>query len=168
MRSSIAFVPQDSSLFSDSIRENISFGLNDNIAQEAIENAARKASIHKDILNFSQAYSTRIGEQVSPCRRSETETGHHRALLLDSPFLFWMMHSQVTLPQSGIRTALTHEIRKKTSLIIAHRISTVKDCDKIIVLADGKISEQGSRHSFSLQAVSTPDSITAKTGEPLS
>ncbi len=172
LRSSMAFVPQDSSLFSDTIRENITFGLTSDISQQELESVARKASIHKDILNFSNAYSTRIGERgITLSGGQKQRLAIARALLLNSPILILddALSAVDSATEREIRTALAQDISKKTSLIIAHRISTVKNCDKIIVLADGKISESGS-HEQLLSAGGFYARLyeLQKTGEPVS
>jgi len=146
LRNSISYVPQDSSLFSDTIRENIAFGLNKNISQEELEYIAGKVSIHNDITSFTDGYLTKIGERgITLSGGQKQRIAIARALLVDSPILILddALSAVDTSTEHQIWNAIKEDIHKRTSLVIAHRISTVKNCTKIIVLDNGVITEFG-------------------------
>lgn len=151
LRTSISFVPQDSALFSDTIKENIAFGLKNEISQKNLEEIARKASIHNDIMSFSEGYNTRIGERgITLSGGQKQRIAIARALLLDTPILILddALSAIDTATERQIWSSLSGDIKNRTSLVIAHRISTVKNCDKIIVLDNGTISEYGTHETL--------------------
>lgn len=151
LRSSISYVPQDSFLFSDTIAQNIAFGYKRDISRESIEKAARIAAVHNDIETFSKGYDTRIGERgVTLSGGQKQRIALARALLCDSPVLILddALSAVDAATEREIRTNMSNLIENRTTLIIAHRVSTVKNCDKIIVLQNGSISESGSHEEL--------------------
>lgn len=146
LRSAISYVPQDSFLFSDTIRENITFSRDKETAEQEVSGVAAIASVNNDIVEFTDGYQTRIGERgITLSGGQKQRIAIARALLADSSILILddALSAVDPVTETRIKAGLSSEIRKKTSVIIAHRISTVKDCDQIIVLSDGKIIERG-------------------------
>ena len=151
LRSSISYVPQDSFLFSDTIAQNIAFGAKKDISRETIEKAASIAAVHNDIETFSHGYDTRIGERgVTLSGGQKQRIALARALLCDAPVLILddALSAVDAATEREIRTNMTNLIKNRTTLIIAHRVSTVKNCDKIIVLQNGSVSESGSHEEL--------------------
>jgi ATP-binding cassette subfamily B protein len=147
LRKSIGYVPQDSFLFSDTIDNNIAFGVNDQSAGEAaILRAARIAAVDKDISLFPAGYATVIGERgITLSGGQKQRLSIARAIVLQPSIL--ILDDALSSVDAGtereILTALKDELRGRTSLVIAHRISTVRWCDSIIVLDNGMITEHG-------------------------
>ncbi len=154
LRSSISYVPQDSFLFSDTIRENIAFSKDSAVPVNMIENAAKIAAVHDDILKFQNGYLTNIGERgITLSGGQKQRIAIARAILTDSPILILddSLSAVDASTERIIKSNLAEEIHRKTSIVIAHRISTVKDCDCIIVLTDGFITERGTHEELILQ-----------------
>jgi ATP-binding cassette subfamily B protein len=149
LRQAIAYVPQDSFLFSDSIAANIAFGMDDGAPhrQEAIEEAARLAAVHRDIENFADGYETRIGERgVMLSGGQKQRLAIARALLTTSASILILddaLSAVDTATEAEILANIRPIIRRKTTLMIAHRISTIRQCDTIVVLDNGRIAERG-------------------------
>lgn len=146
LRSSIGYVPQDTFLFSDTVSANISFG-DRNKSQEEIERAAELACIHSNILEFTEGYNTVVGERgVSVSGGQKQRIAIARALILAPEIL--IMDDSVSAVDTDTEEQILRHLREerkgKTNIIIAHRISTLQDADKIIVLDGGHIAEEGS------------------------
>jgi ATP-binding cassette, subfamily B, multidrug efflux pump len=147
LRSAIGYVPQDSFLFSDTIANNIAFGIpDDNANPEKIREYARIASVHKEIEKFTEGYETIVGERgITLSGGQKQRVSIARALMVEPSIL--ILDDALSAVDAKTETAvLSHikkEIKRRTSIIISHRISTVKDCDNIIVLDDGAVAEQG-------------------------
>jgi ABC-type multidrug transport system, ATPase and permease components len=152
LRKSIGYVPQDSFLFSDTIENNIAFGFDDNKKDlPALQKAARSAAIEKDIAGFGKGYSTMIGERgISLSGGQKQRVSIARALLLSPAILIFddALSSVDAATEREILVSLSREIKGKTALIIAHRVSTVRGCDAIIVLDEGQIVEQGTHEEL--------------------
>ncbi|HAJ80441.1 MAG TPA: hypothetical protein DCO75_11800, partial [Fibrobacteres bacterium] len=152
LRKSIGYVPQDSFLFSETIEKNIAFGSHDSImTHEEIENAARIASIEKDIEGFPNGFSTMVGERgITLSGGQKQRIAIARAILSKPPILIFddALSSVDAGTEREIKTAIEREIHGRTTLIIAHRISTVCACNNIIVLENGKITEQGTHEEL--------------------
>lgn len=151
LRSSISYVPQDSFLFSDSIRENIAFSKDTDISDSEITNVAQIASVDDDIKAFQNEYMTVIGERgITLSGGQKQRLAIARAILAQSSILILddSLSAVDSVTEMKIKSNLTAEIQKKTSVIIAHRISTIKDCDQIIVLSDGQIVENGTHQEL--------------------
>lgn len=151
LRSAISYVPQDSFLFSDSIRENIAFSKDAAISDSEITNVAQIASVDDDIKGFQNEYRTVIGERgITLSGGQKQRLAIARAILAESSILILddSMSAVDSVTEKKIKSNLTAEIQKKTSIIIAHRISTIKDCDQIIVLSDGQIAEIGTHQEL--------------------
>jgi ATP-binding cassette subfamily B protein len=147
VRKSIGYVPQDSFLFSDTIENNIAFGLRDSGgSRDLIRKAAQTAALERDISSFPAGYETLIGERgVTLSGGQKQRVSIARAIVVRPAIL--ILDDALSSIDAGtereILTAMGAEIRGRTSIIIAHRISTVRACDSIIVLDNGRITEQG-------------------------
>jgi len=151
LRSSIGYVPQDPFLFSDTVRENIAFGSARTVSDEKIFESAMKASIHEEILSFTDGYSARIGERgISLSGGQRQRLSIARAIIAERPVIVFddAMSAVDAATEKQIKRNMEKVLSGRTSIIIAHRISTVKDCNRIIVLDSGSISESGSHEEL--------------------
>jgi ABC-type multidrug transport system fused ATPase/permease subunit len=147
LRSHIGMVLQDVFLFTGTVRENILYGRPDATAAE-VEAAARAANAHGFIVGLPQGYETQIGERGMKLSGGQKQRiSIARAVLKDSPILVLdeATSSVDTETEAQIQEALERLIADRTTVVIAHRLSTVQNADRIIVLQDGRIVEVG-RH----------------------
>ncbi|MET7028109.1 ABC transporter ATP-binding protein [Sediminicola luteus] len=145
LRKAIGAVPQDAFLFSDTIKNNIKFGKEDATDEEIIE-VAKNSVVHKNIMGFSKAYDTILGERgITLSGGQKQRVSIARALLKDPQiYLFDDCLSAVdTETEEEILNNLKKASRNRTTLIVSHRVSSAKNADKIIVLEDGKILQEG-------------------------
>ena len=153
LRETCGYVPQDNFLFSDTISENIRFG-DRSKTQEDIEDAAKAACVHENIVDFAEGYNTMVGERgVSLSGGQKQRIAIARALILD-PEILILDDSVSAVDTDTEEKILTHlrETRKgKTNIIIAHRISTLQAADKIIVIDGAHIAEMGTHEQLVAQ-----------------
>ncbi len=145
LRKSIGYVPQEIFLFSDTIANNISFG-RDDITQEEIESAAKNADMHDNILGFQKQYQTILGERgINVSGGQKQRISIARAIAKNPEILIFddCLSAVDTETEDHILQALLLLMKDKTSIIIAHRISSIKNADHIIVLEHGMIKEEG-------------------------
>ena len=145
LRENIAYVPQDNFLFSETLRQNISFGKQEATMEEIIE-ACKMADIDDNIQEFPLKYETMVGERgVTLSGGQKQRVSIARALLKDSPIL--IMDDSLSAVDTDTEDIILHNLRKlragKTTILIAHRVSTVQQADHIIMLEDGRIIESG-------------------------
>ncbi len=150
LRENIAYVPQETSLFHRSIAENIAYGKLD-ATQDEIEHAAKLANAHEFIKDLPEGYNTLVGERgikLSGGQRQRIAIA--RAILKDAPILVLDEATSALDSESEalIQDALNTLMQGRTSIVIAHRLSTVASLDRIVVLEDGKIVEQGTHHQL--------------------
>ena len=148
LRAAIGIVPQDMVLFNDTVGYNIGYG-REGATQEEIEAAAKAASIHDFILSLARGYDTRVGERGLKLSGGEKQrVAIARTLLKDPPVLVLDEATSAldSRTETEIQTVLRDISRKRTTLVVAHRLSTVVDADEIIVLDKGVIVERG-RHA---------------------
>ncbi len=150
LRNNIGYVPQDAFLFSDSLKNNIRFGKEEATNEEVIE-AAKAAVVHKNIVKFHKGYDTILGERgITLSGGQKQRVSIARAIIKDPKiFLFDDSLSAVdTETEEKILNNLQKISADKTTIIVSHRISSAKNADKIIVLEDGKIIQQGSHREL--------------------
>jgi len=150
LRNSIGYVPQDAFLFSDSIRNNIRFGKTDATDEEVME-AAKNASVHKNIMKFSKGYDTVLGERgITLSGGQKQRVSIARAIIHDPQILLFddCLSAVDTETEEKILNNLFKISKNKTTIIVSHRISSAKNADKIIILEDGEILQQGSHHDL--------------------
>ncbi|WP_316810851.1 ABC transporter ATP-binding protein [Pedobacter heparinus] len=149
-RSQIGFVPQEVFLFSDTIKNNIAFGL-DQVTDEAVSNAAKNAAVYHNIIDFEQKFETMLGERgITLSGGQKQRVSIARALIKEPGMLIFddCLSAVDTRTEEEILRNLSKIMKDKTSILIAHRISTIKNADKIIVLDSGKIIEQGNHEQL--------------------
>jgi ATP-binding cassette subfamily B protein len=153
LRQNIGFATQEPFLFSDSVKENIRFG-NDKSTIEEVENASKIAALSKDIDTFHNGYETIVGERgITLSGGQKQRTAIARALISDPVILILDDATSAvdTETEDQINERIKDVLHQRTSIIISHRVSAVKDADMIIYLEDGKVSEKGSHeHLLSL------------------
>jgi len=150
VRNQISYVPQDNFLFSTTIAQNIAFALDDYTADE-VEQAAKLADVHSNIVEFPEQYATVLGERgVTVSGGQKQRISIARALAKDAPIL--ILDDAVSAVDTATERVILgnfYTTRKgKTTLMIAHRISTVAQSDKIVFLDDGKVVAVGTHESL--------------------
>lgn len=147
LRRAIGIVPQDTVLFNDSIRYNIRYGRPD-ASDAEVEAAARAAQLHDFVTGLPEGYETRVGERGLKLSGGEKQrVAIARALLKNPPIMIFDEATSAldSATERAIQQQLEQVARGKTTLVIAHRLSTVMHADEILVVADGRIIERG-RH----------------------
>ena len=150
LRSGIGYVPQEAFLFSDSIGANIGFGV-DQPDAEAIQLAAKNADVHQNIMDFPKGYDTMVGERgVTLSGGQKQRISIARAILKKPEILIFddCLSAVDTQTEEEILNNLKDIMEHKTSIIISHRLSSVKHCDEILVLEDGEVVERGTHESL--------------------
>lgn len=150
LRKHMAYVPQDVFLFGGSIYENISYGKHD-ASTEEIENAARKAFAHDFIMSFPEGYKTVVGERGIKLSGGQRQRIAIARAILKDPVILILDEATSALDSESeqqVQMALEELMKNRTSFIIAHRLSTVRDADKILVLNNGIIEEEGNHESL--------------------
>ncbi|MSO90877.1 MAG: ABC transporter ATP-binding protein/permease [Acetobacteraceae bacterium] len=168
LRAAVGVVPQDTVLFNDTIRYNIAYG-RPGATQEEIEAAAKLAQVHDFVLRLPEGYDTRVGERGLKLSGGEKQRVAIARTILKDPRILILDEATSALDTSteqDIQAALRGLASHRTTLVIAHRLSTVVDADEIIVLRDGEVAERGTHagllvcgglyaHMWALQAEQT-------------
>ncbi len=152
LRSSIGYVPQEVFLFSDTIKNNIAFGVKKHeVSQEQIEDAAKKAEVYHNIVDFKEGFDTKVGERGITLSGGQKQRISIARAIIREPDILILDDSLSAVDTETEEKIIRHfrEIMKnKTTVIISHRVSSVKHCDKIIVVEDGKICEAGNHQEL--------------------
>jgi ATP-binding cassette subfamily B protein len=153
LRAAIGIVPQDTVLFNDSIAYNIAYG-RPGATQDQVEAAARSAQLHDFFARLPQGYDTPVGERGLKLSGGEKQRVAIARMLLKDPPILVLDEATSALDSSNeqaIQQALREAAARRTTLVIAHRLSTVVDANLIIVLEDGQIVQQGTHDALLLQ-----------------
>jgi ATP-binding cassette, subfamily B, multidrug efflux pump len=150
LRNSIGIVPQDAFLFSDTIKNNIKFG-KENATEQEVENAAKKAVVHDNIIAFNKQYETILGERgITLSGGQKQRVSIARAIIKNPEILLFddCLSAVDTETEEAILNNLLEICKNKTTIIVSHRVSSAKNADKIIILEDGKIIQEGSHNQL--------------------
>lgn len=152
LRENIAYVPQDNFLFSDTLKSNIAFGSEEDM--QAITKATKAACIHENIIRFPDGYETVVGERgVTLSGGQKQRSSIARALMKDAPIL--ILDDALSAVDTDTEERILHNLKQtregKTTILIAHRISTIQNADIILVLEDGEAKEIGNHNQLMLQ-----------------
>lgn len=150
LRNSIGIVPQDAFLFSDSIKNNIRFGAANATDKEVIT-AAKSAAVHENIKGFNKKYDTILGERgITLSGGQKQRVSIARAIIKNPSILLFddCLSAVDTETEEAILNNLNEICKNKTTIIVSHRVSSAKNADKIIILEDGEIIEQGSHNQL--------------------
>jgi ATP-binding cassette subfamily B protein len=150
LRNSIGIVPQDAFLFSDSISNNIKFG-KENATQDEVINAAKQAVVHENIMGFQDQYQTVLGERgITLSGGQKQRVSIARALIKDAEILLLddCLSAVDTETEEQILHNLLQICKNKTTIIVSHRVSSAKNADKIIIIDEGSIIQQGTHNQL--------------------
>ena len=151
LRKNIGYVPQDALLFSESIANNIAFGSQLKTDQKKIESVAKMAAIHDNIVNFKEGYKTQVGERgVTLSGGQKQRISIARAFIRNPQILIFddCLSAVDTETEDHILKQLKKVMKSCTSIIISHRISSIKHAEEIIVLEEGRIIERGTHEQL--------------------
>ena len=151
-RNQIGVVPQEVFLFSDTIANNIKFGMGtDDVSQAAIEQAAKMMHVHHNIIRFKDGYNTLLGERgINLSGGQKQRVSMARAIIRNPKILILddCLSAVDTETEEIIQRNLKTIMKDKTSIIISHRVSSIRDCNHIIMLEDGMVVEEGNHQSL--------------------
>lgn len=150
LRNNIGIVPQDAFLFSDSIKNNIKFG-KENATEEEVFEAAKKAVVHDNIINFNQQYETVLGERGITLSGGQKQRVSIARAIIKNPEILLLddcLSAVDTETEEQILNNLLEISKNKTTIIVSHRVSSAKNADQIIILDEGKIIQQGSHNQL--------------------
>lgn len=150
LRNSIGIVPQDAFLFSDTIKNNIKFGKEDATDAE-VHKAAKSAVVHDNIMGFNNTYDTILGERgITLSGGQKQRVSIARAIIKNPPILLFddCLSAVDTETEEAILNNLNAICKDKTTIIVSHRVSSAKNADRIIILENGKIIQQGSHNQL--------------------
>ncbi|HMO60598.1 MAG TPA: ABC transporter ATP-binding protein [Ferruginibacter sp.] len=150
LRRQVSYVPQDIFLFSDTVANNIGFGL-DKTDHETVVQAAKQASVHKEIMQFEKGYDTMVGERgVTLSGGQKQRISIARALIKNPQVVVFddCLSAVDAKTEKEIMGNLNAFLQDKTAIIITHRVFSLLSFDKVIVLEDGKIAEQGTHETL--------------------
>ena len=150
LRGSIGYVPQDAFLFSDSILNNIKFG-KENASNKEVFEAAKKASVHENIIGFNKGYKTILGERgITLSGGQKQRVSIARAIIKDPQILLLddCLSAVDTETEEQILNNIETLLKNKTTIIVSHRISSAKNAHKIIVMEEGEIIQQGTHNEL--------------------
>lgn len=150
LRNSIGIVPQDAFLFSDSISNNIKFG-KENATDEEVIIAAQQAVVHDNIIQFNQQYQTILGERGITLSGGQKQRVSIARAIIKNPEILLLddcLSAVDTETEEQILNNLLEISKDKTTIIVSHRVSSAKNADKIIILEEGKIIQQGSHNQL--------------------
>lgn len=152
LRGAIGYVPQEVFLFSETIRNNIAFGLEDQkVTDESVLQAAKDAEIYDNIIRFSEGFDTKVGERgITLSGGQKQRISIARAIIKEPSILIFddSLSAVDTETEESIITNLKRIMQDKTTIIISHRVSSIKHCDNIIVLDHGEIEEMGTHQEL--------------------
>ncbi|MBC7846527.1 MAG: ABC transporter ATP-binding protein [Flavobacterium sp.] len=150
LRNSIGIVPQDAFLFSDTIKNNIKFG-KENATDKEVHSAAKSAVVHDNIMGFNKQYETILGERgITLSGGQKQRVSIARAIIKNPKILLFddCLSAVDTETEEAILNNLQEICRDKTTIIVSHRVSSAKNADRIIILDEGRIIEQGSHNQL--------------------
>ena len=150
LRNSIGIVPQDAFLFSDTIKNNIKFG-NENATDDEVINAAKKAVVHDNIMNFNKQYETILGERgITLSGGQKQRVSIARAIIKNPKILLFddCLSAVDTETEEQILNNLLEISKDKTTIIVSHRVSSAKNADKIIIIDEGQIIQEGTHNQL--------------------
>jgi ATP-binding cassette, subfamily B, multidrug efflux pump len=150
LRNNIGIVPQDAFLFSDSIRNNIKFG-KENATDEEVETAAKSAVVHDNIMGFNKQYDTILGERGITLSGGQKQRVSIARAIIKNPKILLLddcLSAVDTETEEAILNNLQEICKDKTTIIVSHRVSSAKNADRIIILDEGQIIEQGSHNQL--------------------
>lgn len=150
-RKQIGCVPQDVFLFSDTIKENIAFGLEGKVEENAVEEAARAAVVYDNIVQFPLKFDTIVGERgITLSGGQKQRVSIARAIIRNPDVLIFddCLSAVDTITEEKILSNLTNIMKGKTSVLVSHRVATVKACNRILVLEEGRLAEEGTHESL--------------------
>ncbi|MEL7225323.1 MAG: ATP-binding cassette domain-containing protein, partial [Cyanobacteria bacterium J06576_12] len=154
LRGAIAFVPQDSFLFSTTIQNNIRYG--DPMAEQPqVQHAAKEAQLHSEILNFPKQYKTLVGERgITLSGGQRQRSALSRALLVNAPILVLddALASVDNQTATQILSNLSGGTQQKTVIFVSHQMSAAASCDRILVMDQGRIAQSGTHDTLVSQS----------------
>jgi ATP-binding cassette subfamily B protein len=153
LRGAIGVVPQDTVLFNDTIAYNIAYG-RPGATQDQIEHAARLAQVHDFVQRLPEGYATRVGERGLKLSGGEKQRVAIARTILKNPRILILDEATSALDtrtERDIETALRTVSQNRTTIVIAHRLSTVVDADEILVLQEGRVAERGTHASLLME-----------------